>query len=134
MRKGQYPTSGQGASIQFNSNFCMVPDSTKVALRHHGRVTITSALSRKRLIDAMEATCSSVMKIVGIPSKPRDWPFFIGTTDKTHQLIDNIFIYAYCIEQAKRFIRKEVPFEDLILQKNLLSDGIQPGNYSFSQS
>ena len=104
---GQYPTSGEGASVQFNSESCIKSVPPYVALVHRGRVTVGSAIARHQLINLMSTACSQAMRSVGLSASPRSWPISLGNTGDVGTLLDRIFLYAYCVEQAKRTIRHE---------------------------
>lgn len=100
--------SGMGASVQFNAHRCVDGKGTIAYLRHDGRVTIKKPILRSKLISHIEAICPQEMKLARISG---EWPVMIGTTTNIPDLINNIFVYAHCIEQAKRIIRSEGPLE-----------------------
>ena len=113
VRASEYPKGGEGASVQFNSNHCVRNEAQHAALIHRGRVTIHSSLARSVLVDAMRHTCPTEMKSAGIRTDRGAWPCRIGSSANVPALLDSIFLYAYCIEQAKRCLRAEDPFPPL---------------------
>ncbi|MCI0563448.1 MAG: hypothetical protein MN733_33655 [Nitrososphaera sp.] len=107
---GQYPASGEGASIQFNSDYCIRSVPPYCELVHHGRITVKRAIPRVRLINLMSRACPDAMLKVGISANFNNaWPISIGVTGDISSLLDRLFLYAYCVEQAKRTIRQETP-------------------------
>lgn len=93
---------GMGASVQFNAGRCM----TVSCLCHHGDVTVGKRISRSHLVSLIQTICPREMGMAGILGS---WPVTIGDTTNIPRLIDQLFVYAYCIEQAKRYIRGEAP-------------------------
>ena len=107
---GEYPQSGEGASVQFNSDRCVVASELAHTLVHHGEVTVRTRVTRTMLVRAIEEICPREMDLAGIKnSNPSSWPVRIGTSADVPGLLDNLFVFAYCIEQAKRRLRNESP-------------------------
>jgi len=50
-----------------------------------------------------------------LPVTAIDWPFRIGSTQDIAELLDTLFVYAYCIEQAKRHLREVTLLPELRL-------------------
>lgn len=106
---GNYPTSGEGASVQLNSNHCITASFAHAELSHHGRVTVKTAISRDDLVNTMSTICPRPMQILGISWGRNTWPLILGNTGNIPGLLDRLFLYAYCIEQVKHSIRGEQP-------------------------
>ena len=104
---GQYPKCGEGASVQFNSDYCVRSVPPYVVLVHRGCVTVRSAIARNKLINMMSLACPQAMRNVGLSVSFSSWPISIGTTEDVRKLLDRLFLYAYCVEQVKRTVRHE---------------------------
>jgi hypothetical protein len=104
---GNYPTSGEGASVQFNSSHCISGSLSQAELSHHGRVTVGTPVSRNELANLMSIACPGAMQALGISWGSGSWPVSLGHTGDIPALLDRVFLYAYCVEQAKRTIRSE---------------------------
>lgn len=99
---GGYPTAGEGASLQFNGRTSFRADGDSIAMRHRGLVTVGAQLSRRHLVELMSASCPAAMGALEIGAEAAAWPIELGTLRNIPSLIDRLFLYAYCIEQAKR--------------------------------
>ncbi|MCE9575756.1 MAG: hypothetical protein K8W52_21580 [Deltaproteobacteria bacterium] len=112
---GEYPVSGEGASVQFNAGRCVEPRGDEFALVHHGEVTVGQRVSRQNLVASLSAVCPDAMALAGIiDADPGSWPVTIGATTDVAELIDRLFVFAYCIEQAKRHLREEPALRALL--------------------
>ena len=110
MPSGQWVEPGKGATIQFNADKCMRPTNCgRVALYHDGVVTVRHKISRADLLDAMRKSAPDCEEALGRLGPYRGWPRRLGTVDDLEQLIDNMFVYAYYVEQAKRYLRGDNP-------------------------
>lgn len=100
---------GEGATIQFNGDECMKASGTgAVNLWHHGRVTVRHAISRAKLVETITVAAPEGLTYLRKLDPEQGWPLLIGGLDDPSSLVDQMFIYAYCIEQAKRYLRGEV--------------------------
>jgi hypothetical protein len=107
VRNGELPSFGDGASIQLNSDRTITQLSGgHLQLHHHGSVTVVYALKRERLWKLIQTTAPDEAEELGLTG-PHDWPFVLGDTRAPGALLDRLFLYAYCIEQAKRKERQE---------------------------
>jgi hypothetical protein len=106
-RAGEVPKDGQGASIQFNGEKCMENLGPEIGFYHDGRVTLTHPIGRQTLVETIAQSAADGMDLLGGPNTLKEWPFEVGTTKDLAGLIDRLFLYAYCIEQAKRTLRGE---------------------------
>jgi hypothetical protein len=109
---GEYPRSDEGASLQLNADRCLFLIEDQIALVHHGRVSASGSISRARLVEVMTELCPDEMRAVGIASEV-SWPLELGRLGDLPALFDRLFLYAYCIEQAKRFKRNQSPLSRL---------------------
>jgi hypothetical protein len=97
-----------GASIQFNADRCVRAVGRQTwALTHHGRVTAGETISKARLLHTVAAVAPTVDAKLGDLRRPAAWPLQLGRTSDPASLVDRLFLYAYCVEQAKRSIRGE---------------------------
>lgn len=110
---GEPASDGQGASIQFNGNKCMEDLGLDVGFYHSGRITVTTPVSREDLVEAIVQSAPDGIDCLGGCDSLQEWPFQIGTTGDLAGLIDRLFVYAYCVEQAKRWLRGEGPLRRL---------------------
>ena len=106
---------GAGASVQFNGDICTADEAGEVVLTHPGRVTVTSAVSRADLINAIRRVAPDADSALGGLDPAHGWPLRLGDTANVSALPDRLFIYGYAVEQAKRSMRNEsslpaVPF------------------------
>lgn len=97
---GDTPASGEGATLQFNADLC-IGDGDE--LTHYGGVTVIKSVGRRDLVAAIENSAGDAWSTF----KPLAWPVNIGTAASPSSLLDKLFLYSYCIEQAKRTIRKK---------------------------
>lgn len=112
--EGQELPPGCGASVQFNANYCVHRESPRVlALVHRGVVTVGSAISRARLIGAMQAAAPGALATLGGLIPDRDWPHRLGDLRSPGALLDQIFLYGYCVEQGKRHLQALDPLAPL---------------------
>lgn len=103
----EMPRHGAGASIQFNGDeaICQV-EGGHLCLQHHGRVTVTHAIKRSDLIAQLaEVSPETIAHFGGIDEQ--HWPLRLGTTADLPTLIDNVFVWSFGVEQAKRSLRNE---------------------------
>jgi hypothetical protein len=113
---GTYPEIGDGASVQFNSDRCVREVNGAWTLVHHGDVTVGTRIARATLVDHMLRRAGHVMAMLGVPNEEAIvWPLTLGSLADLSSLIDRVFCYAYCVEQAKRELRSEVPLPELTL-------------------
>lgn len=110
---GEYPRSDEGASLQLNADRCLFDKDDDIALVHHGRVSASGSISRARLIEVMTELCPDEMRTAGIISEA-SWPLELGRLGDLPALFDRLFLYAYCIEQAKRWKRQQPPLSRLV--------------------
>jgi len=110
---GEYPRSDEGASLQLNADRCLFAIDDDIALIHHGRVSASGSISRARLIEVMTELCPEEMRAAGITGEA-SWPLELGRVSDLPALFDRLFLYAYCIEQAKRFKRHQSPLSRLL--------------------
>lgn len=105
---GASTRSGAGATIQFNGDNCMKDLGTGgIFLCHDGLVTVGTRISRNDLVGLITTSAlEALARLGGLPPKG-GWPLRLGSTDDFPALVDRVFLYAYCIEQAKRFLRGE---------------------------
>ena len=103
---GEYPKAQEGASVQFNADRCIQYRGGDYVLEHHGRITIRYAIARDKLMSAIETICPAAMKKARIGGV---WPVEIGTASDVSKFADQLFMYAYCVEQGKRQLRGETP-------------------------
>jgi hypothetical protein len=101
---------GDGATIQFNSGRCV---SEKKGLTHHGNVTVRKRLKRTDLFQLIEQNAADGLDFITTLHGSKSWPIILGSLNNIGELIDQIFAYAYCIEQAKRAHRKESPLPQI---------------------
>ena len=95
---------GEGASIQFNSNRCVhLSPSGPLVLRHHGQVTVKRAIARSALVATVRRV--ALTEWDNLISRKLPWPLEIGSLQDMQELLDDLFMYTYCIEQAKRHLR-----------------------------
>jgi len=99
---GEYPLKGEGASLQFNGDLCTEHVSDAIVLQHSGRITVRSAIKRDDLLASVERDNKNIMQNAGFTGV---WPVRIGSTAAIPALLDRLFLYTYCIEQAKRSFR-----------------------------
>lgn len=94
---------GEGASLQLNADQCIrARRDGELILEHSGLVTVAGKRrSRADLLKAIGQTAPEALAMLG----GLNWPYTIGSTDDIEQLLDTLFVYAFCIEQAKRFFR-----------------------------
>ncbi len=105
---GRIIEDGEGATIQFNGERSLEPThGSNIVLSHHGRVTVRTSVSRDRLVATMKSVATSGYLLLGGSSFGKGWPFIVGDTGNLKGLLDRLFLYAYCIEQAKRQFRGE---------------------------
>ena len=102
-----YSKSSKGASLQFNSSYSIKPMHSTIALVHHGLVTVGTRLRRAALVELIDAAAPAAKALLRLPNHEFSWPIVIGTSNQVEELIDRLFLYAYCIEQAKRSYRGE---------------------------
>ena len=110
---GAYPRADEGASLQLNADRCLSWRDGQIVLGHHGRVSAGGSISRARLVGVMTELCPEEMRAAGIASE-LSWPLELGRLDDLPALFDRLFLYAYCIEQAKRFKRDQSPLARLV--------------------
>ncbi|MEJ7601241.1 MAG: hypothetical protein WKG01_25275 [Kofleriaceae bacterium] len=110
---GDYPRANEGASVQLNADRCLAMRDDQIALGHHGRVSASGSISRARLVEMMSELCPDEMRAAGIASEA-SWPLELGRLEDLPALFDRLFLYAYCIEQAKRFKRDQSPLSRLV--------------------
>lgn len=105
---GKYPQSGEGASVQFNAARCVQARGSARQLVHSGETTVKTRLARPRLVETLERVCPREMDLAGIKNgSSKSWPVTIGSTNDIPALLDRVFVFAFCIEQAKRHLRSE---------------------------
>lgn len=94
---------GEGASIQLNADQSLrARRDGELILEHSGLVTVAGKRrSRADLLKAIGQTAPDTLTNLG----GLNWPYTIGSTDDLKQLLDTLFVYAFCIAQAKRFFR-----------------------------
>ena len=110
MPSGQRVEPGKGATIQFNADNCMSSTkSGRVGLYHNGVITVRHGISRDDLIDAMRKTAPDCEEALGRLDPHQGWPRCLGTVDDPKHLMDSMFLYAYYVEQAKRYLRGDNP-------------------------
>lgn len=109
IESGETITDGSGASIQFNANRCMTVNSGEVALQHTGEVTLGTRLARADLLDGLRARAPQAYLELGGDTFFGSWPVLLGTVKAPGTLLDNLFLYAYGVEQVKRHRRGEGP-------------------------
>lgn len=112
---GDYPRKSEGASIQLNAERCLVAEDRTVKLVHHGRVAAGGTISRARLCEVMSELCPDEMVRAGIADED-SWPITLGSTADIPALLERLFVYAYCIEQVKRFKRDQPPLSRLSVE------------------
>lgn len=95
------PQPTAGATIQFNSYKC-VDDSLR--LSHGGVITAGTKRSRQDLLDAITAHAAATGAQLGLTGI-QDWPLELGSPADCAALLDQLFLYVYAVEQAKRFFR-----------------------------
>jgi hypothetical protein len=111
---GEYPQHGEGASVQFNGNHCVIPDGVQQCLVHQGKFTLRAGIARSTIVATLQQICPEEMHLAGISDGPLSWPLHIGSTAEIPALLDRIFVFAYCIEQAKRHLREEALLPRLV--------------------
>jgi len=102
---------GMGATIQFNGKKCAEDlGNGVIGLDHNLRLTVKKkSISRKVLVELITKSAPDAVKLLGGLDAERGWPLRLGTTNDLPGLIDKMFVYAYCVEQAKRSHRGETP-------------------------
>ena len=114
VQRGEKPAPGTGASVQFNGDRCVEKTASGGwTLSHHGRVTVGSSIRRDDLVSRIESHAPKAAYLLG-PIGGAAWPIAIGDTDNTSGLLDQLFVYVYAIEQAKRSFREEKPIPTLL--------------------
>jgi hypothetical protein len=98
---------GIGASLQLNADECLREVGPDIALTHHGRVTLTSAIARNDLVADIAQYAGSGYDALGGDITFSSWPITIGSTRFFGALLDRLFLYAFCVEQVKRSRRGE---------------------------
>ena len=102
---GQEVVPDEGGSVQFNADSSYADWPNSFTLRHHGLVNVRHRVSRAVLFDAMEKATPEAVKEIGPFVDGSNWNKVIGTLDRFEPLLDNLFLYGYCVEQGKRLLK-----------------------------
>lgn len=111
---GKGAHDGAGASIQFNGDNSVTEERGVLTLRHHGRVTVTSAISRAALVETIRKNAADADAALGGLDADHGWPLRIGSLADVTSLLDRLFLYAYAVEQAKRALRRDAPLPPVL--------------------
>jgi len=105
---GRITRDGEGATIQFNGDNCIRDaENGDVALCHEGHITVRHGIKRADLVEVIATHAAEGLARLGGTDTLAAWPLLIGFTSDLSMLLDRLFAYAYCIEQAKRFLRDD---------------------------
>jgi hypothetical protein len=104
---GEMPSDGAGASIQFNgSESFRAVAGGGIGIQHHGRVTVTHAISRADLVARMTEVAPEVVGHFGGIDERR-FPLALGTTSDLPSLVDSLLVWCFGVEQVKRSLREQ---------------------------
>ncbi|MCY0989509.1 hypothetical protein OV203_20380 [Nannocystis sp. ILAH1] len=96
-----------GPTLQLNGHELYEQDALGIVhVAHHGLVTVRSRVSRSDLLASIRTTAPIEADRLQLRSLDA-WPFPIGSTADLVAFLDRLFEYGYCIEQAKRRLRKD---------------------------
>lgn len=90
-----------GASLQLNADRNLDDDGEYVRVSHHGVVTRGQTISRDLLAELIQSAAPEQARRLGTVFAPDSWPFEIGSTRKISQLLDRLYLYVSCVQDAK---------------------------------
>ena len=116
INKDEDLSKGRGASVQFNPNECLLGDEHSEGsflLVHSLRVNAGRSLKRDFLLDQMNLLTPDLYEALAINLNEERTEITLGGSDDLAELVYNLFMYAYAIEQVKRSVRGQPPLNDL---------------------
>lgn len=104
---------GAGASIQFNASRCVSVHNGNLTFGHYGQVNANGTISRPALVAGFRNLAPVAFRELGGDEFFSSWPVVLGALSDPGALLDNIFLYAYGVEQVKRAKRGDGPLPPL---------------------